>query len=103
VQGGLAKVSPAPLNEGEFYFIEDLKEFYSKNPELFIDKEMYVLRNRSRGKGIGFFEAGNFYPDFIVWILYQGKQYITFVDPKGLKEHSLTDKKIQFYRQVKAF
>lgn len=30
------------------------------------------LRNMSRGKGVGFFEAGNFHPDFIRWMVIGG-------------------------------
>jgi len=59
------------------------------------------LRNQSKGKGIGFFEAGGFYPDFILWILHDNKQYITFADPKGIRNHSITDSKLQFYRHIK--
>jgi hypothetical protein len=36
-------------------------------------------RNMSRGKGVGFFEAGNSHPDFILWMLVGGKQYVTFI------------------------
>lgn len=32
------------------------------------DKELYLLRNKSK-KGIGFFDALGFYPDFIVWLI----------------------------------
>ena len=39
----------------------------------------------TRGKGLGFFEAGNFYPDFILWLLVGERQYVTFIDPMGLR------------------
>jgi hypothetical protein len=35
---------------------------------------------------VGFFEAGNFHPDFIVWLIDKGHEYISFVDPKGIRE-----------------
>lgn len=41
--------------------MRDLKTFYENNPAYVAGKELYVLRNMSRGKGIGFFEAGNFF------------------------------------------
>jgi len=97
----MVEVRPAPLNDGEFELVKDLQRYYQDHPAFFKDKELHLLRNRSRGKGIGFFEAGNFYPDFILWILYQDKQYISFIDPKGLKHHSLQDKKMQFHRKIK--
>lgn len=56
----------------------------------------------SRGRGYGFFEAGNFPPDFILWLLVDGKQYVTYVDPKGLRQvGGPNDPKVQFYRTVK--
>ena len=27
----------------------------------------------SKGRGVGFFEAGNFHPDFIIWLLVDGQ------------------------------
>ena len=64
-------------------------------------KEIYLLRNESR-KGIGFFEASNFYPDFILWVNDSQKQHVTFIDPKGIRNlKGLQDPKIQLYNQLK--
>jgi hypothetical protein len=62
--------------------------------------EIFLLRNKSKS-GIGFFEAGNFYPDYILWIDTKETQYMTFIDPKGLQYHQITDPKIQFYKTIK--
>jgi hypothetical protein len=98
----IVKVSPVPLNTGEHDFVEDLKEFYLKNSDYFSDKELYLLRNQSKGKGVGFFEAGNFFPDFILWIIHDGKQYVSFIDPKGLtRVHGFDDPKIKFHKTIK--
>ena len=95
-------VSPVSLNEGERDFVDDLRSFYIENPSFFDDKELYLLRNMSRGRGIGFFEAGNFYPDFLLWILTKDKQFVTFVDPKGIRNlEGPGDPKIEFYRTIK--
>lgn len=95
-------VSPVSLNEGEKEFITDLRSFYDGNPSFFKDHELYLLRNMSRGRGIGFFEAGNFYPDFLLWLLTADKQYVTFVDPKGIRNlEGPDDPKIRFYRTIK--
>jgi hypothetical protein len=99
-QGNIVQVSPAPLNKGEHQFVSDLRRYYQSNRSIFSDKELYLLRNQSK-RGIGFFEAGNFYPDFMLWILYGGKQYVTFIDPKGIRQLSYSDKKIQFFRTIK--
>lgn len=98
----IVEISPVPLNQGEKAFVLDLKEFYDNNASFFSDKELYVLRNQSKGKGIGFFEAGNFHPDFLVWLLYNGKQYVSFVDPKGIRNlDGPGDPKIEFHRTIK--
>ncbi len=96
------EVSPVQLNEGERGFVLDLRKFYERDRAFLSDKELYLLRNQSRGKGIGFFEAGNFYPDFILWLVVNQHQYITFIDPKGLRNlGGETDPKIQFFRTIK--
>lgn len=102
VKNDLVEVKPVALNDGEKEFVLDLQNFYSGNKEFFDGKELYLLRNQSKGRGIGFFEAGNFYPDFILWLLAGNRQYITFVDPKGLRNiDGITDPKIQFYKTIK--
>jgi hypothetical protein len=101
LNGGSMRISPAPLNKGERQFVEDLKAYHDANPQLFTERELYLLRNQSRGRGVGFFEAGNFYPDFIVWQVEPTKQRIAFVDPKGIRNLGPTDPKIGFHETVK--
>ena len=79
----LVEIKPVALNQGEKQFVADLKTFYNNMPDFFQDKELYLLRNESR-RGIGFFEANNFYPDFILWLVQGRKQHIAFIDPKGI-------------------
>jgi len=98
----LVKVTPVDLNEGEKDFVFDLRKFYDTNTSWFEGRELYLLRNLSKGKGIGFFEAENFHPDFILWLVQDGKQHIAFVDPKGiLRLRGLEDPKIMFFEKVK--
>ena len=98
----LVDVRPVALNEGERDFVLDLQKYYEHDRTFFEGKELYLLRNLSRGRGIGFFEAGNFYPDFIVWLLIGGKQYVSFVDPKGIRNlDGADDPKISFFQTIK--
>lgn len=105
VGNDLVEVKPVVLeNEGERDFVRDLQEFCqsTRGQEFLKGKELYLLRNLSRGRGIGFFEAGNFYPDFILWLLAGGKQYVSFIDPKGLRNlEGPNDPKIQFHLTIK--
>ncbi len=101
----LIEVKPVVLeNEGERDFVLDLQKFCesSEGKDFLKGKELYLLRNLSRGRGIGFFEAGNFYPDFILWLLTGDRQYVSFIDPKGLRNlEGPEDPKIQFHQTIK--
>ena len=95
------EISPVPLNKGERNLVEDLKAFYEGATKFFADRELYLLRNLSKGRGVGFFEAGNFHPDFILWLVIEGRQFIAFIDPKGIRNIGFNDPKIQFFRTIK--
>ena len=97
----IVEISPAPLNKGELQFIEDLKAFHEGHEEFFANHELYLLRNLSRGRGVGFFEAGNFHPDFILWLLAEEQQRVIFVDPKGIRNLGPSDPKILFHETIK--
>jgi hypothetical protein len=101
LDGGVVEISPAPLNKGERRFVEDLKAFHDANSAFFAERDLYLLRNMSKGRGVGFFEAGNFHPDFILWQLAAERQHVAFVDPKGIRNVGLQDPKIGFYEKVK--
>lgn len=96
------EVSPVHLNEGERNFVHDLKGYFKSNESFFSDKELYLIRNKSKA-GIGFFEANNFFPDFIMWLIHGDKQYITFIDPKGIRNlKGLFDPKILLSQTIKS-
>lgn len=97
----IVEISPVPLNKGERIFIDDLQSFHESAGGFFDDKELYLLRNLSKGRGVGFFEAGNFHPDFILWLLVGDQQQVIFVDPKGIRNLGASDPKISFYETVK--
>ena len=93
-------VSPVGLNEGEKKFVDKLKDYVDSNNDMFDGKGLYLLRNKSKA-GMGFFEADNFYPDFVLWIDTPDVQYISFIDPKGLQRLQWNDPKIEFYTKIK--
>ena len=97
----IVEISPVALNKGERNLVEDVKAFHDGAPEFFADKELYLLRNLSKGRGVGFFEAGNFHPDFILWLIVGDRQYIAFIDPKGIRNLGFNDPKIQFFQTIK--
>lgn len=97
------KVMPVALNEGENKFVRDLKAYYETHKVDFEKRELFLLRNLGRGHGIGFFQAHNFYPDFIMWLVEGKKQQIIFIDPHGMRmaQGGFNDPKVRFYREVK--
>ena len=95
------QIKPVHLNEGEAGFVEDLNNHIKNNTDELIDTEIYLLRNQSK-TGIGFFVEGNFYPDFIMWVIKNGKQFISFIDPKGIRNLNLeNDSKMNLAIKIK--
>ncbi len=95
------QIKPIELNEGEKDFVEDLDSYLKRNGSTYKDTEIYLLRNQSK-MGLGFFTEGNFYPDFIMWIKQNEKQYISFIDPKGLVNlNTKDDPKINLSVKIK--
>ena len=76
---------PPALKPSEAQFVRHLKAYWENEKDKALKgKELFLLRNLSRGKGIGFFEERGFYPDFILWALAQDHQRIIFVEPHGM-------------------
>ena len=95
------QIKPIELNKGEKDFVEDLNSYLDINKEKYENIEIYLLRNKSK-TGFGFFTEGNFYPDFIMWIKKGDKQYISFIDPKGLLNlNTKDDPKINLSIKIK--
>jgi hypothetical protein len=94
---------PSGLNEGEAKFVDDLKDYLDKNP--INEKKIYLLRNSTKSKGIGFYAEHAFYPDFIMWIKNKNKQKILFIDPKGLThiefDQEKDEQKLSLHKHLK--
>ncbi len=97
------QVSPPALTPSEGQFVRALKKCWEeeKNGKL-QGKEIFLLRNLSRGRGIGFFEGRGFYPDFILWIVEGEKQRIVFIEPHGmlLAKSYVHDEKARLWEQL---
>ena len=94
--------SPPPLNAGEKRLVTNLKDYFqSKEGEQVLDTwEVFLLRNQSRGKGIGLLSDGNrFFPDFIMWLQNGETQHIVFLEPHGMVREGepLEDHRVKFY------
>jgi len=101
------KLRPLALEApSEWAFVRDLEAFYhsAEGKQAIGARSLYLLRNADRKeKGLGFALAGNFYPDFLLWLVddASGKQWLSFVDPKGLHNLALSHPKLALYKEVK--
>jgi len=91
------------LNDSEKDFVIALMKWLETNEKVLQDagNSLYLLRNKSRGSGIGFFEAGNFYPDFLLWLVNGDKQKVIFVEPHGISHEGPDHPKVQFHKTIK--
>lgn len=96
-------VAPVSLNDSEKDFVVHLMQWLGANEARLHEKKtsIYLLRNKSRGSGIGFFEAGNFYPDFILWAVTGGQQIVAFIEPHGISHEGPEHPKVQFHKVIK--
>jgi hypothetical protein len=87
------------LTESERRFVTDLAKHVAGLSEE--GAQYYLLRNLTRGKGVGFFETHAFYPDFILWIKRDDFQWVVFVEPHGMIFSSgLEDEKVQLHNHL---
>jgi hypothetical protein len=79
------KMIPPGLNKNEKQFVPDLKEYWLTEKDTSLaGLELFLLRNLTRGTGIGFFEERGFYPDFILWVKKGAIQHVIFIEPHGM-------------------
>ncbi|MDG6913094.1 MAG: DEAD/DEAH box helicase family protein [Nitrososphaerota archaeon] len=100
---GDLRVIPTPLNDNESHFVKDLARYLESRPVELAGMSVHLLRNQSRGRGLAVFAHGNFYPDFLLWVVRGERQFLTFVDPHGLVHcQGIDDPKIRFHEEVKS-
>lgn len=85
-RGERVKSTPPGLKPSEKKFVEGLRDYVRREAAgALANKEIYLLRNLSRGKGVGFFQNEGFFPDFILWLKEGDKQRIIFIEPHGMR------------------
>jgi hypothetical protein len=102
---GLNAVTRQGRKLGEEQFVRNLRDHLRNYSTQFGNKEIFLLRNLTRGKGIGLFDAANgetFYPDFILWVIENSRQWISFIDPHGLvwTQGGFDNSKIRLYKEI---
>lgn len=103
---GKLKAKPVSLDKDEFNFVEKLEAFLASDDNWMEHRRVFLLRNNSQ-KGIGFYDdGGGFYPDFAIWIWEEKpdekpREYLAFVDPKGLVYFGPEDAKVTLHQRIK--
>ena len=102
-KGSVVGISPVALNESEAAFVTALMGWLTRHEATLAAHHtaIYLLRNQSRGSGIGFFEAGNFYPDFLLWAVTGAQQVLAFIEPHGISHEGPHHPKVQFHQTIK--
>ena len=97
-----ASISPPPLDDNEQAFVAHLRDWLVRKALTLKGRDLFLLRNLSKGKGVYFFENAGFYPDFILWVKQGKRQRLTFVDPHGmLLDSHPQGEKVQLYNRLK--
>jgi hypothetical protein len=101
VKEAVLRLSSLALRESERDFVIALVAYAKSNPKLLKGKEIYLLRNETKHRGIGFFDEGGFFPDFLLWIVDGSMQHVCFVDPHGLGRETTNSPKIRLAKTIK--
>ena len=104
-EGTTLRITPPALENSEEDFVKHLRSYVRQPREDLAKKEIFLLRNQSRGKGIGFYVNEGFYPDFILWILEGSKQRIVFIEPHGMIHEPINENnpKIMQFKRLRDF
>ena len=101
------KMQPLNMNvDSEIRFVHDLQEAHDSGELLRWTggRDLYLLRNAdNKRNGLGFALAGNFYPDFLLWLVDRdsGQQWLSLIDPKGIRQMDLSDPKFGLADEVR--
>ncbi len=99
---GDVAVQPVPLSEDEKRVVEALATLAGSGPSCLQGRDLFLIRNLSRGRGVSFFDDHSYYPDFIVWLAKGKDQHILFLDPKGLGRFGHEEnRKVRLHTEIK--
>ena len=95
-------VRPVPLDENERRVVEGLERIARRGADCLRGRELFLIRNLTRGRGVSFFDDFGYYPDFIVWLKDGGGQHVLFLDPKGLSRFGARERrKVALHREIR--
>ena len=97
----IVTVQPVPLDANERRVVEGLEDLARSGDRCLRGKELFLIRNLTRGRGVSFFDDFGYYPDFIVWLKDNDHQHVLFLDPKGLSRFGRRErKKVRLHHEI---
>src|SRR6266487_1353970 len=66
-------------------------------------RKIYLLRNLTRGSGVGFYEAEGFFPDFILWMIKGKEQRVIFVEPHGMQYETAVSPRTRLFEDIRDY
>ncbi|MXY24902.1 MAG: DEAD/DEAH box helicase [Acidobacteria bacterium] len=95
-------IQPVALDGTEKAVVEALNDLAERIDPCLQGRELYLIRNLTRGRGVSFFDDYAYYPDFIVWLLDGADQHVIFLDPKGLVHYGPRERqKVRLHSEIK--
>ena len=95
-------IQPVALDKNEKTVVEALGALADDRDPCLRGRELYLIRNLSRGRGVSFFDDYTYYPDFIVWLIDDESQHVVFLDPKGLVRYGPKERrKVRLHTDIK--
>ncbi len=95
-------IQPVALDRNEKTVVEALNDLAKDLDPCLRGRELYVIRNLTRGRGVSFFDDYAYYPDFIVWLVDDESQHVVFLDPKGLVRYGPKERrKVELHTDIK--
>ena len=94
-------VQPVPLDANEKRVVEQMALLATGADASLRGRELFLIRNETRGRGVSFFDDFGYYPDFIAWLKDDTGQHVLFLDPKGLGRFGGRERrKVQLHRSI---
>ena len=94
-------IRPVPLDENEKKVVKGLAGLAESGDPCLKGRELFLIRNLTRGRGVSFFDDYNYYPDFIVWLKEGERQHVVFLDPKGLRRFGERERrKVRLHHEI---
>ena len=101
-KGCKVTIQPVALDKDEKTVVETLSDLAKRGDPCLRGRELYLIRNLTRGRGVSFFDDYAYYPDFIVWLIDGNSQHVIFLDPKGLVRYGPKERrKVELHKEIR--